>query len=691
MQSFKPGKLTFLKNELDSCNQLSVRNKIENIIENETNVWSKVEIYYLFAYSKQELWKDIDFGKVAIKMNLKLPEISLFRPAGCFTAEMCKDKVKEVLDLFAGKIEGFGDKDIVQQLSYVIQYIIDKDTKQRTTFTSDKKNKEYIRMFIDGNVKPEHKEAVAQAAKIYFSLIPEFINTDNLGANRPYRELEESLNDLPATVSITSSTEFPRPDVVMRSIDATSLSPRSASVSPPMEAEKPAEGLKSSNSFPEIRLPTPESMDYEESKPIITPKTPSQPPAPTSEPTEREDAPQPSSPSKRAVGRPRSIENSPKKGVSPKKEPSTETKQQQLAILDAPATSSSPPKKRKSQTPRRSESSSAIKEGSTPSSPKVRPTPPALIQPKSEVQPQREARRRKTQTQMYTPPASPAPKTPHIETPEDSTINFRDEIVLSSNSSRASSRLSGFQQPSGLSSAVPSARSSEERSKTDSRQSNIPFSTKPPVTRQRVTSTQFSISNNISKSPKRTAPLSTFQLKRSAKNSKYDARCQTVTPFNVASDVTWTSDSSHVMPETILKLFGETKRPFTRKQALTLNLNLNKRDLDKLYPSLSSSKYYPLQKCINTASKNADLQNPVYFTDKGYAKIVNQPMDSHTISSLISKDQSVGLSEIEMLWSLAAANNVVAKMDKSQILNTKEFLYQATENIQKTRALEQDL
>uniref|UniRef100_A0A914Y6R3 Uncharacterized protein n=1 Tax=Panagrolaimus superbus TaxID=310955 RepID=A0A914Y6R3_9BILA len=120
-------------------------------------------------------------------------------------------------------------------------------------------------MYVDGNIKAEHKEAVVQAAKTFFSFIPEFVNTENLGANRPFIELEENLGDLPISLSAASLSEFPRPDVVMRSIDATSLSPRSASVSPPMEAEKPPEDLKPS--FTEIRLPTPEPMDFEETKP----------------------------------------------------------------------------------------------------------------------------------------------------------------------------------------------------------------------------------------------------------------------------------------------------------------------------------------------------------------------------------------------------------------------------------------
>uniref|UniRef100_A0AC34GP34 Uncharacterized protein n=1 Tax=Panagrolaimus sp. ES5 TaxID=591445 RepID=A0AC34GP34_9BILA len=684
MQSFKPGKLAYLKNEVDVC-PIAYRLKLEDIIEHETNVWSKAETYYLLAYAKQELWENINYVNVAIKMNLKLPEISLFRPAGCFSPEKCQERVKEVLDTFANTVDRFGEKDILEQLSYAIQYIVDKDTQLRIKFFSNQKNKEYVQMFVDGNVKAEHKEAVAKAAKTFFSFIPEFINTENLGVNRPFRELEENLGDLPISLSTTSSAEFPRPDVVMRSIDATSLSPRSASVSPPMETEKPREdNLKPSTSSTEIRLPTPEPMEVEEAKPVITQKSPPLPSA-----SEASEDASPSSPAKRVVGRPRSIETSPKKVVSPKKEPSTERKPQAI-IQDLPPTSSSSPKKRKSQTPRRSESTSAIKEDtpSSPLTPKVRPNPPVFVQPKTELPP-REARRRKTQTQMYTPPASPAPKTPHIETPEDSG-SFRDEIVLSSDASRASSRLSASLQPSALSSAVPSARSSEERSKTDSRQSNIPFAIKPSTTSYRNPQTQLSITNVLSKSSKRATTVAPYQVRRSAKLNKYDAGCQTASPFNVANGATWTSDNSRVMSEAMVTLFNETKRPFTRRQAVALNLNLNKRDLDKLYPTLSSSKYYPLQKCINTSAKNVDLQNPVCFIDKRYPKIVKKPMDGHTISTLISKDQSVGLLEIEMLWALAAANSVAAKADKNQISNTKEFLYQATESIQKARAFEQD-
>uniref|UniRef100_A0A914Z4N8 Uncharacterized protein n=1 Tax=Panagrolaimus superbus TaxID=310955 RepID=A0A914Z4N8_9BILA len=215
---------------------------------------------------------------------------------------------------------------------------------------------------------------------------------------------------------------------------------------------------------------------------------------------------------------------------------------------------------------------------------------------------------------MYTPPASPAPKTPHVETPEDPT-NFRDEIVLSSDVSRASSRLSASLQPSALSSAVPSARSSEERSKTDSRQSNIPFTNKPPITKTKSPQTQLSISNGFSKFSKRATTVAPYQVRRSAKLSKYDAGSQTASPFNIANGATWTSDNSHIMSEAM---------PFTRKQAVGLNLNLNKRDLDKLYPTLSSTKYYPLQKCINTSAKNVDLQNPLCFIDKRYPKIVKK-------------------------------------------------------------------
>uniref|UniRef100_A0A914YZC9 Uncharacterized protein n=1 Tax=Panagrolaimus superbus TaxID=310955 RepID=A0A914YZC9_9BILA len=80
MQSFKAGKLAYLKNELDSC-PLGYRQQLEDIIKNETNIWSKVETYFVLVYAKQELWEVINYVNVAIKMNLKLPEISLFRPA----------------------------------------------------------------------------------------------------------------------------------------------------------------------------------------------------------------------------------------------------------------------------------------------------------------------------------------------------------------------------------------------------------------------------------------------------------------------------------------------------------------------------------------------------------------------------------------------------------------------------------
>uniref|UniRef100_A0A914Z9M6 Uncharacterized protein n=1 Tax=Panagrolaimus superbus TaxID=310955 RepID=A0A914Z9M6_9BILA len=189
---------------------------------------------------------------------------------------------------------------------------------------------------------------------------------------------------------------------------------------------------------------------------------------------------------------------------------------------------------------------------------------------------------------------------------------------------------------------------------------------------------------------KRATTVAPYQIRRSAKLSKYDAGSQTASPFNIANGATWTSDNSHIMSEAMVKLCSESKRSFTRKQAVGLNLNLNKRDLDKLYPTLSSTKYYPLQKCINTSAKNVDLQNPLCFTDKKYPKIVKKPMDGHTISSIISKDQSVGILEIEMLWALAAADSVVSKTDKNQISDIKEFLYQATESIQKARVFEED-
>uniref|UniRef100_A0A914YLS8 Uncharacterized protein n=1 Tax=Panagrolaimus superbus TaxID=310955 RepID=A0A914YLS8_9BILA len=98
------------------------------------------------------------------------------------------------------------------------------DTQQRIAFFSNQKNKEYIQMYVDGNIKAEHREAVVKAAETFFSFIPEFINTENLGANRPFIELEENLGDLPISLSAASLSEFPRPDVVMRSIDATSFS-----------------------------------------------------------------------------------------------------------------------------------------------------------------------------------------------------------------------------------------------------------------------------------------------------------------------------------------------------------------------------------------------------------------------------------------------------------------------------------
>uniref|UniRef100_A0A914Z1E8 Uncharacterized protein n=1 Tax=Panagrolaimus superbus TaxID=310955 RepID=A0A914Z1E8_9BILA len=87
MQSFKAGKLAYLKNGIDNC-PLGYRQQLEDIIKNETYMWSKVETYFVLAYAKQELWEVINYVNVAIKMNLKLPEISLFRPAGCFSAEV---------------------------------------------------------------------------------------------------------------------------------------------------------------------------------------------------------------------------------------------------------------------------------------------------------------------------------------------------------------------------------------------------------------------------------------------------------------------------------------------------------------------------------------------------------------------------------------------------------------------------
>ena len=306
--------------------------------------------------------------------------------------------------------------------------------------------------------------------------------------------------------------------------------------------------LKKSQSGAEIKLPTPEPMDYEDTKPSIT-----KPPQQSSQ-----DEPE------KVSTRHRSSEASSKKAIPPPfKESSVEMKHSSSMS----EISASPPKKRKSQTPRISESSKEA----TPSSPLAQKH--RLPHIKTEM-PIRDRRRK---IQPYTPPTSPAPKTPHIEQPED--FGIKDEIVLSSDASRlgaisviiylntlkisrASSRLSSSVQASALSSAVPSARSSEERSKTDSRQSQIIPVILRSTTKLKASQTALSVASGLSKSAKRpsTSNVAPLQIKRSSKSGKFDVGCQTFTPFNVANEVTWNSDANHPLPEDLIKALNEIKK-----------------------------------------------------------------------------------------------------------------------------------
>ena len=59
MQSFKPGTLAYLKTNINVCSS-KYRSKIEDIFEEETaKTWTKVEMYYLLVFSKQEIWRDV--------------------------------------------------------------------------------------------------------------------------------------------------------------------------------------------------------------------------------------------------------------------------------------------------------------------------------------------------------------------------------------------------------------------------------------------------------------------------------------------------------------------------------------------------------------------------------------------------------------------------------------------------------
>ena len=65
-------------------------------------------------------------------------------------------------------------------------------------------------------------------------------------------------------------------------------------------------------------------------------------------------------------------------------------------------------------------------------------------------------------------------------------------------------------------------------------------------------------------------------------------------------------------------------QPFTRKRAIALNLKVDKKSLDEIYPNLTSTKYYKLHKAINNLDKHALLQNPGCFTDRKYSQIVKK-------------------------------------------------------------------